>query len=139
MNRVRVFTLLASLLIQASCSVRHPKPGTEIEFSGWYNTRMFGYFIPQDYPNERWSLAGDGGITALYPPVFYASRDSLMALHKPAYPEQLEVYGMWVEVRARGRISERGNYCKHVICEYQIDLDEVYSVKPAHFDPEKKP
>ncbi|MBL7979951.1 MAG: hypothetical protein JNN12_16555 [Bacteroidetes Order II. Incertae sedis bacterium] len=132
----RQLPLLLLALWEVSCSF-HPRPGQTITVRGWYNSKMFSYFIPAPFPEERWSLAGDGGFTMARIRVFTASKDSLKHLYGTNREDILEASGMWMEVIVRGKISSKGQFCKHVDCPFQLDLEDVRMVRPAHRNPEK--
>lgn len=96
---------------------------------------MFSYFVPNDFPNEKWSLAGDSPdqkFTRMYAALFASKRDSLMQLHKPQYDYQLEVYGMVVEVTVQGKLEggKTHNFCKHELCHWQLNVQDAWHMKP---------
>lgn len=123
-----------SLISGLSCHL-HPKPNQTISVRGAYYGKMFGYFIPQDWPKERWSLAGDAGFMQAYLALFEAKKDSLQHLHPDLRPEYLFTTEMWVEAEVQGVLSEAGEYCKHVSCKYQLDLTGFTELKPLNRKP----
>lgn len=129
--------ILITGLFYTSCHF-HPRPGQVITVHGWYNSKMYSYFIPSAFPEERWSLAGDGGFASARIAVFSASRDSLKTLYGVDREDVLDVQGMWMEAIVRGKLSTKGQFCKHILCTYQLDLLEVNLVRPAHKNPEEK-
>lgn len=122
----------------AACA-HHPKDGAIVTMKGKYNGKMFSYFIPDDFPKEKWSLAGDTPdlkFSSMYARLFQTHHDSLMTLHKPQYDYQLEVYGMWVDVTVKGKLEGgKYQYCKHEDCRWQLTIQDVIQMKPLGYEP----